>query len=374
MAPVIIVRRDESEDPPHHGGAWKVAYADFVTAMMAFFLLMWLLNATTEEQRTGLADYFAPTNIFGRAATGSGQPFGGKTPNDSAPGVSSDGAPQIIQGRQPVQVDVQEDDSDIPALPVQHNGAASGEAGAEGARRSVSADPADPARRPSPGRQAFVRGGDSAAAHLLPQDAPEDDALADGKAGAPSSDAASAASAAEGDAQREQRALETAGARLTDAIRRDPALADVAGQIMVDTMPEGLRIQIVDADNRAMFAVGSAAANRRVRDLMAKMAPVLAALPNDVSIAGHTDALSYGPSLRSNWDLSAERANAARRILVEAGLPEGRIRSVTGNADRDLLVPSDPLSPSNRRIAVVVLRHAAAAPPASPAALTGAAR
>jgi chemotaxis protein MotB len=339
MAPVIIVRRDEGEDPPHHGGAWKVAYADFVTAMMAFFLLMWLLNATTEEQRTGLADYFAPTNIFGRAATGSGQPFGGKTPNDPALGVSSEGAPQIVQGRQPPQLDVEEDDSDTPARPVQRNGAASGESGESGSRRSVAPDPGNPARKPAAGTQVYVRGGDYAAARLLSQDRPADN----------------------GDAQREQRALETAGARLTEAIRKDPSLRNVAGQIMIDTMPEGLRIQIVDADRQAMFAVGSASPNRRVRDLMAKVIPALAALSNDLSIAGHTDALAYGTSGRSNWDLSAERANAVRRILVEAGLPEDRVRSVTGNADRDLLVPSDPLSPSNRRITVVVLRHAAAA-------------
>ena len=78
----IVIRKDEGEDPPHHGGAWKVAYADFVTAMMAFFLLMWLINATTEDQRKGLADYFAPTNLFGHSASGSGKPFGGQTPNE----------------------------------------------------------------------------------------------------------------------------------------------------------------------------------------------------------------------------------------------------------------------------------------------------
>ena len=80
--------------------------------------------------------------------------------------------------------------------------------------------------------------------------------------------------------------------------------------------------------------------------------------PNAVSIAGHTDSLTYGGAGKGNWELSSDRANAARRILVEAGLAEARIRSVTGNANRDLLVPADPLSPSNRRITIVVLRHA----------------
>lgn len=323
---------------------------------MAFFLLMWLLNATTEEQRTGLADYFAPTNIFGRAATGSGQPFGGKMPNDPGLGVSSEGAPQVIKGFHPPQVDVEEDDSDVAALAIQRNGAAFGEAGEAGqaaGRRSVTADPGNPVRRPMPGRQAYVRGGDYAAARLVPEEKPADDQAAV-KEGAK----AEAAASTEGDALREQRALEVAGAKLTESIRRDPALGDVAGQIMIDTAPEGLRIQIVDADRQAMFALGSASPNRRVRDLMAKVVPALAGLPNDVSIAGHTDSLGYGASGRSNWDLSADRANAARRIMVEAGLPEARVRSVTGNADRDLLLPSEPLSPSNRRITVVVLRHA----------------
>ena len=111
----IIIRRDESEAPAHHGGAWKVAYADFVTAMMAFFLLMWLLNATTEEQRTGLADYFAPTNLFGRAASGSGQPFGGKTPNDAGTSVATSGSPQIIRGQQPPQNEPDDEEAETPS-------------------------------------------------------------------------------------------------------------------------------------------------------------------------------------------------------------------------------------------------------------------
>ena len=153
--------------------------------------------------------------------------------------------------------------------------------------------------------------------------------------------------------------MEQAGAQLLDAVRRDPSLKDVAGQLMIDTVPEGLRIQVVDAERRPMFGIGSAVANQGVKTLMAKVVGALATLPNAVSIAGHTDSLTYGGQDRSNWDLSSERANAARRILVDAGMAQNRIRSVTGNADRDPLVPADPLSPSNRRITVVVLRHAA---------------
>ena len=107
-----------------------------------------------------------------------------------------------------------------------------------------------------------------------------------------------------------------------------------------------------------MFALGSAAPTPRVRGLMQKVALMLAGLPNEISIAGHTDARSYHGQDRGNWELSFDRANATRRILIDAGLPEARIRSVTGNADRDLLVPADPMNPTNRRITVIVLRHA----------------
>ena len=123
--------------------------------------------------------------------------------------------------------------------------------------------------------------------------------------------------------------------------------------------PEGLRIQILDEDRQPMFATGSAALNERARLLLQKVAPVLMKLPEDISIAGHTDATPYHSQDRSNWELSTERANATRRLMVEAGLPETRIRNVTGNADRDPLLPAEPTAAANRRIAIVVLRACA---------------
>jgi chemotaxis protein MotB len=353
LAPVIIIRRDEGEEPPHHGGAWKVAYADFVTAMMAFFLLMWLLNATTEEQRTGLADYFAPTNLFGRSVSGSGQPFGGKTPNEAGTSVSSEGAPQAIRGRQTPTRDAEEDDTETAALPLARAAEPPDDAIAAFAS-PIDGRSAATKLPPGPDHQVLAKGGDYAAARLTPAKTEETAAAAE---------ATRREAAIAGDAQRELRALEQAGAQLLDAIRRDPALKDVVGQLMIDNVPEGLRIQVVDAERQPMFALGGAAPTKRVRDLMRLVVPALAALPNAVSIAGHTDALTYRGQDKGNWELSSERANATRRILVEAGLDELRIRSVTGNADRDLLVPGDPLSPANRRISIVVLRHAAAPKP-----------
>ena len=114
----IVIRREEGGGHGHHGGAWKVAYADFVTAMMAFFLLMWLLNATTEEQRRGLADYFSPTNLLARSVSGSGQPFGGQTPNDAGNVTSTTGALTIQPGQQPAVMDIEEDETHTPARPM----------------------------------------------------------------------------------------------------------------------------------------------------------------------------------------------------------------------------------------------------------------
>ncbi len=125
-----------------------------------------------------------------------------------------------------------------------------------------------------------------------------------------------------------------------------------------------MRIQIRDADREPMFATGSAEPNEKAELLLHKVAPVLARLTQEISIAGHTDAAPYAGSGRTNWELSADRANTTRRLLVESGLQETRIRSVTGNAERDLAVPSDPLAAANRRIAIVVLRSARSPPEA----------
>ncbi|GGC38177.1 hypothetical protein GCM10011504_15680 [Siccirubricoccus deserti] len=116
-APVIVIKRYEEGGHGHHGGAWKVAYADFVTAMMAFFLLMWLLNATSEEQRRGLADYFAPTNVLGRNSTGSGQPFGGRTPNSLGEMTSDSGAMRVERGPAPMRIDIEEEEGEAPNQP-----------------------------------------------------------------------------------------------------------------------------------------------------------------------------------------------------------------------------------------------------------------
>jgi len=158
--------------------------------------------------------------------------------------------------------------------------------------------------------------------------------------------------------RREGAAFAEAARQIRDAVRGDRLLADVSAQMSIDITPEGLRIQLLDEDRRPMFALGSAAMNERARLLLLKVAPVLMKLGEPIAIAGHTDAAVFRAADKGNWELSSERANATRRLLAEAGLAEARIRSVTGNADRDLLLPAEPLAAANRRIAITVLRTA----------------
>ena len=366
--PSIVIRKEEVVEGGHHGGAWKVAYADFVTAMMAFFLLMWLLNATTEEQRVGLADYFSPTNEMGRTPSGFGAIFGGRTPNVDGSLASDRGAMQLIQSKPKPVVDVEDDDSDTPAQP----GAAAGDgesdpAPRDAAQRRVSHGAgAHDARAQDPGRpapeqpaSAFAAGatGRLALDRKADEAAPED-IRQDARQQARRDEAVSR----EERERRERETFERAAQQIRDAVRADPALDAVARQLAVDITPEGLRIQILDEDKQPMFATGSAVFNDRARGLLAKVAPVLLRLPQAVSISGYTDAAPFRGGERSNWDLSSERANATRRLLAEAGVPEARIRGVAGHADRDPLLPADPFAAANRRVAVTVLREARGAP------------
>jgi chemotaxis protein MotB len=357
----IIIKREDVVEGGHHGGAWKVAYADFVTAMMAFFLLMWLLNATTDEQRRGLADYFSPMNPLARGASGTGQPFGGKTPFETGEMVSDRGTMAVVPGRaneQPVPDDPvtevslprtpRESDVDEPAKQgtAMFDAAGRAENVANPQHPDATSNPdagrVDPKLQSSPDARvlALVGSKTQAAAVALAR------ASADEAAGQAEQD------------KRERVAFAQAAAQIRDAIQGDKLLEDMASQITIDQTPEGLRIQLLDEDKRSMFALGSATMADRARMLLARMAPALMKLPEPISIAGHTDAAPYRGGDKTNWELSADRANATRRLLVEAGLPEARIRRVTGHADRDLLLPADPLAAVNRRIAIVVLRTA----------------
>lgn len=329
----IVLKKVEEGGHGHHGGAWKVAYADFVTAMMAFFLLMWLLNATTEEQRAGIADYFAPTTPFGRLQSGSGEPFGGRTPHSAEQMTQDAGALRVERGPLPTLPDVEvEDDSSIPARPVPLRDGPEGEE-----------EEAEP-------RRVRTARADAPPGDRNPVAAPDIRALSDAELRAEHE-------------RRERESFERAAEEIRRAIAQDPALAELGRQLLVEQAPEGLRIQLLDAERQPMFALGGAAPNERARQLIVRVAQVAARLPNSVAITGHTDATPFrGGTDRSNWDLSAERANATRRLLAEAGLPESRIQSVAGHAERQPLLPEHPNAAANRRVAITLLREPAPSP------------
>lgn len=333
----IIIRKEEVVASGHHGGAWKLAYADFMTAMMAFFLLMWLVNMTTLEQRTGLADYFSPSNALSRGTSGNGAPFGGHTPYDKGSLASDQGGVQIMNVQTPPVTEVEDDDSIVPSRVVtfRDNGAAD-----QATQRPQIKHPGGPMDRDAvkPGEQ-----------------------IAPGTTGVQNTSEVEKRNEQDKSEAREKVAFQGAAQQITDAIAQDPALADVAKQLAVDITPDGLRIQLLDADMQPMFPTGSTALSDKARVLLLKILPVLMKLPEKLSFTGHTDAAAYRGGERTNWELSADRANATRHVFADAGLPESRIASVTGKADREPLVPTDPLAAANRRIAILVLRDTAPA-------------
>ncbi len=353
----IHVRKEEVVEGTHSAGTWKVAYADFITAMMAFFLLMWLLSATTDEQRKGLAEYFSPNNALSVGSSGIGQPFGGRTPFSHGARVSDLGTVQVTVGQRPVVDQVEEDESDIIAQPRPH-------------RDDIRSKEVDLQGQPAPrlapaGTRSAARDQPAAPGLAAPS------ALSSAQTHGDRQRRATEAELSADLERREKQTFEQAAQQIREAVRGDPQLEELARQLAIDMTPEGLRIQILDEDRQPMFPFGSAIPNDRARLLLQKVTPVLARLTQDISIAGHTDAVPFAGPGRTNWELSVERANATRRLLAETGLQEARVRSVTGNADRDPLVPADPLAAANRRIAIVVLRSvrpAQAADPPSPTA------
>lgn len=156
--------------------------------------------------------------------------------------------------------------------------------------------------------------------------------------------------------RREAKAFQQATQSIWAALRSDPRLAEIADQLSIDETPDGLRIQLHDEDKRPMFASGSAVILERAKLLLQSVVPILNRLPEGISISGHTDATPFKGSDKTNWELSSERANATRRLMIETGMVEARFRSVTGNSDRDPLLPADPFAAVNRRIAITVLR------------------
>jgi len=273
----IIIKRVKKGGHGAHGGAWKIAYADFVTAMMAFFLLMWLLGSTTDGDKKGIADYFASPLKIALLEGGSGA-------GDASSVVKGGGQDLTRTSGQVKRGDIE-------------------------------------AKRATVNLQAL---------------------------------------------KAEQIRAEVARLRelkqhVEERIAANPKLAAMQSQLRLDMTRDGLRIQIVDAANRPMFALGSAEVEPYMRDLLRDIGSVLAEVPNRLTLEGHTDAAPYigGERGYSNWELSADRANASRRELVAGGLPDDRTLRVQGLAASSLFDPQDPRAPSNRRISIIVMNREA---------------
>jgi len=281
----IIIKRIKKVSGGAHGGAWKVAYADFVTAMMAFFLLLWLLNSTSKEQKEGLADYFTPTTASTNSESGSGGILGGVS-------LNSDGA---------------QDSAVTVSIP------ATTEA------KSTTDDNEDKKSK------------EDEIAQMI--------------------------------AKKEQDYFEKMSDDLKSAIQDSPELAKLQDQLMIDITDDGMRIQIVDKDQRALFKPGTAELYDYAKKMIQKIAAVVVKMPNRISITGHTDATPFTKKQNySNWELSSDRANAARRVLNDSGVTLNRIAEVLGKAATEPLIPDSPLRAENRRITILLLRESPSLP------------
>jgi chemotaxis protein MotB len=266
----VIVRRRRGHGGGHHGGAWKIAYADFVTAMMAFFLVMWLLNSMSPSQLRGISDYFkTPLKVAMAGGASVGQ-------SDS---ILDGGGKDLTKE----EGQVQKADISTPVVDLKQ-----AEAQVEEAERAK---------------------------------------------------------------------LEDVKKQIEAAIEANPQLAQFRKQILLDMTQEGLRIQIMDENQRPMFKVGSAKLESYTGEILHEIGRVLDDVPNRLSISGHTDATPYsgGETGYSNWELSADRGNAARRELLAGGMAEDRILRVVGLASAVPFNPEKIDDPVNRRISIIVL-------------------
>ncbi|HEY3730671.1 MAG TPA: flagellar motor protein MotB [Steroidobacteraceae bacterium] len=288
--PILIVKRVKKARSAHHGGAWKVAYADFVTAMMAFFMVMWLIAAVSKEQRAAIFDYFKNPSMTQ-----------GKSPRASQSQIGPGGASTSVINLR----------------------------GALDARKSsspISTGLGTPRDTPN----------------SVDQSAP---------------DVETAKKIAE---EADRKKLESLLAQLREAIDHSQALKPFKDQLLLDITPEGLRIQIVDSQNRPMFDLGSAKLKDYTATILHELAPYLNSVPNRISLSGHTDTTAYlAGAGYTNWDLSADRANSARRALEGGGLQTEKISRVVGLSSSVLFDKDNSRDPINRRISIIVMTREA---------------
>lgn len=272
----IIVKRIKKVAGGHHGGAWKIAYADFVTAMMAFFLLMWLLGSTAKGNLQGIAEYFqTPLKVAMAGGDGSG---------DSSSVIKGGGKDLSLREGQNRKGDI------------------------EAQRKSYNLQAAE-------------------------------------------------AALAKADAEK----LKGLKSKIEAAIESNPTLKLYKKQLLLDITTEGLRIQMVDEQNRPMFASAKADLQPYTKEILHEIGKALNEVPNKISLSGHTDSAPYGMGEKgySNWELSADRANASRRELIYGGMDEAKVLRVVGLSSSVLFDKQDPLNPINRRISIIVMNKKA---------------
>lgn len=269
----IIIKRVKKGGHAAHGGAWKIAYADFVTAMMAFFLLMWLLGSTTEGDKKGISDYFqSPLKVALQGGPGAG----------SSNSIVTGGGNDLTQS----------------------------------AGQSRRGEGSDQSPKKNAGDQRRIER-----------------------------------------AKKDAQTLAALAAKIASTISNNPKMQEFSSQIKLELTPDGLQIQIVDDQRRPMFDLGSATVKPYMREILKEIGVTLSDVNNRISLDGHTDQTPYGSGARgySNWELSADRANASRRELITAGLPEDKLVRVVGMASSLLAEPQNPLSAANRRISILVM-------------------
>ena len=273
----IVIKRIKKISGGAHGGAWKIAYADFVTAMMAFFLLMWLLGSTSKAKLEGIAQYFqSPLKIALAGGEGSGDSSsiikGGGTDLTRSVGQVKNGE---VEGKKTINLD------------------------ASRAKKQME--------------------------------------------------------------QQESVRLQDIKAKLDKAVASNPKMSQFKKQMKIDITSDGLRIQIIDDKNRPMFDSGGAVMKYYTRDILREIGKTLNEVPNRISLSGHTDAVPYagGDAGYSNWELSADRANASRRELVAGGLEDGKVLRVVGLGSAIPFDKDDPNAPVNRRISIIVMNKKA---------------
>ena len=355
----IIIKKVQGGHGGAHGGAWKIALADMMTAMMAFFLLMWLLGSTNSESRKSIADYFKSTPLLKMGSNaGSNGVFGGRSM------ISPEGLPDSVAQTSVANI--------MP--PTQATGGNDRDEGPQGnlspdGKNAEGEGRAGQAKGPAEGGQSDDAGegaqaSDSTAQEGLSKSGDTPDTKNAGGNG--QSDEAQKKAAAEAD----QKNFEDVQNKVKEAISKDASLSKLADQVQFVKVKDGLRIEIVDKADFSMFSVGTTRVLPRASALISELAKAITDLPNEVVIRGHTDGLAYAlDSEMNNWMLSAERAESTRQTLLRAGVPESQIARVEGVADTEPYNSNDPLDVRNRRISMTLLyRDGDKAPPTLKAA------